>query len=89
MWIRDADERRRLATYAVTLGGGTALGFLAFASNANRLPVCDALSPVWLSNALLGSALLLGLQASRLEHRERQQQDRRNSGKRHRASLSG
>jgi len=60
-WIRDADEKRRLATYAVTLAGGTALGFLIFASYANRLAVCDALSPVWLSDALLGGALLLGL----------------------------
>ena len=62
-WIRDAGQRRRLATYAATLGGGTGLSFLLFASNANRLPVCDALSPVWLSNALLGGALLLGLAA--------------------------
>ena len=62
-WVRDADHRRRLATYGVTLAGGTALGFLGFASYANRLPVCDALSPVWLSDALLGGALLLGLAA--------------------------
>jgi hypothetical protein len=61
LWVFDADERRRLAGYAASLGGGTALGFLLFASYANRLPVCDALSPVWLSDALLGSALLLGL----------------------------
>ena len=60
-WVADAGERRRLATYALTLGGGTAFGFAVFASYANRLPVCDALSPVWLSDALLGSALLLGL----------------------------
>ena len=60
-WIRDADERRRLATYAVTLAGGTGAGFLAFASYANRAAVCDALSPVWLSDALLAGALLLGL----------------------------
>ena len=62
-WIRDPDQKRRLATYAVTLAGGTGLGFLAFASYANRQPVCDALSPVWLSDALLGGALLLGLAA--------------------------
>lgn len=60
-WIDDRDEKRRLAAYAVTLAGGTALGFMAFASYANRLAVCDALSPVWLSNALLGGALLFGL----------------------------
>jgi hypothetical protein len=60
-WIDDRGEKRRLAAYAVTLAGGTALGFLVFASYANRLAVCDALSPVWLSDALLGGALLFGL----------------------------
>ena len=60
-WIVDAGERRRLAAYAVSVGGGTALSFLLFASYANRLPVCDALSPVWLSDALLGGAAMLGL----------------------------
>jgi hypothetical protein len=60
-WVADADQRRRLLAYAVSLGGGTALAFLVFASYANRIAVCDALSPVWLSNALLGSALLLAV----------------------------
>jgi hypothetical protein len=60
-WIDDRGEKRRLAAYAVTLAGGTALGFLVFASYANRLAVCDALSPVWLSDALLCGALLFGL----------------------------
>jgi hypothetical protein len=60
-WVADPAERRRLSTYAVTLGGGTAFGFLIFASYANRLAVCDALSPVWLSDALLGAGLLFGL----------------------------
>ena len=63
LWVDERDEKRRLAAYAVTLAGGTALAFLAFASYANRLPVCDALSPVWLSDALLGGALLFGLAA--------------------------
>ena len=57
-WIDDRGEKRRLSAYAVTLAGGTALGFLVFSSNVNRQAVCDALSPVWLSDALLGSALL-------------------------------
>ena len=61
MWVDDRDQKRRLAAYAVTLAGGTALGFLGFASYANRLPVCDALSPVWLSDALVGGALMFGL----------------------------
>ena len=60
-WVADADERERLRAYAVALGGGTAIAFLLFASYDNRHPVCDALSPVWLSDALLGGALLFGL----------------------------
>src|SRR5436305_4325265 len=60
-WVADADERDRLRGYAVSLGAGTGLCFLAFASYANRAPVCDALSPVWLSDVLLGGALLYGL----------------------------
>ena len=60
-WIDHRDQRRRLAAYALTLSGGTALSFLIFASYANRAPVCDALSPVWLSDALLGGALLFGM----------------------------
>ncbi len=61
MWVADPDERERLGAYAVALAGGCTLGFLAFASYVNRAPVCDALSPVWLSDALLGGALMYGL----------------------------
>lgn len=61
MWVSDPRERERLLAYAVSLAGGTAVGFLLFASYANRAPVCDALSPVWLSDALLGGALLVGI----------------------------
>ena len=57
-WIRDGDQRRRLVTYAATLAGGIGIAFLVFASNDNRLPICDALSPVWLSDALLARTLL-------------------------------
>lgn len=60
-WVDDGDERERLRAYAVTLGGSTALCFLVFASNDNWFAVCDALSPVWLSDALLGSALMFAL----------------------------
>lgn len=60
-WIDDRNEKRRLSAYAVSLAGGTSMGFLLFASYANRQAVCDALSPVWLSDALLGGALLFGL----------------------------
>jgi hypothetical protein len=61
MWIDEREQRMRLLGYAASLAGGTTVGFLLFASYANRLPVCDALSPVWLSDALLGGALLAAL----------------------------
>lgn len=56
-WVWDGAEARRLAAYGVTLAGGCALGFLFFASEANRAPVCDALSPVWLSAMSAAGAL--------------------------------
>jgi hypothetical protein len=60
-WVQDRGERDRLLAYAVSLGGGTSFAFLVFASNDNWNAVCDALSPVWLSDALLGSALMVVL----------------------------
>jgi hypothetical protein len=60
-WVDDVEERDRLRAYALSLSGATALSFLIFASYDNRAPVCDALSPVWLSDALLGGALMYGL----------------------------
>ncbi|HEX8574527.1 MAG TPA: AcrB/AcrD/AcrF family protein [Allosphingosinicella sp.] len=61
MWVRDRDEGRRLAAYGASLAGGGALGFLLFASHANRAPVCDALSPVWLSAVAGGGAVAVAL----------------------------
>jgi hypothetical protein len=58
-WVADPSERRRAVAYSASLGGGVALAFLAFASWDNRMAVCDALTPVWLSDILLASALLL------------------------------
>lgn len=67
LWVWDRDERRRLAAYASSLVATTCAGFLIFASEANRLAVCDALSPVWLSDAAIGGAVMLGLAALRLD----------------------
>ena len=67
MWVADRDQRRRLATYAGSFVATTSFGFLAFASYANRLPVCDALSPVWLSDAAVGGAVMLGLAMLKLD----------------------
>ena len=66
-WIRDRREGPRLAGYGATLAGGTALGFALFASSANRAPVCDALSPVWLSLFAAGGGLLVALAFFRAE----------------------
>ena len=67
LWVADRDERKRLAAYAASLVAATGTGFLIFASNANWLAVCDALSPVWLSDAAVGGALMLGLSMFRAE----------------------
>ncbi|HUG45304.1 MAG TPA: AcrB/AcrD/AcrF family protein, partial [Sphingomicrobium sp.] len=58
-WVADGKERPRVIAYASSLGGTIAFSFLAFASYDNRLPLCDALTPVWLSSLLLASAFLL------------------------------
>jgi hypothetical protein len=60
-WVDDAEEAERLRAYALSLSGGIAFCFLVFASYDNSGPVCDALSPVYVSDALLGSALMYGL----------------------------
>ena len=57
-WVWDAAERPRLLAYAVALGGGTALGFAAFASNANWALRCDALTPVHLATFSAAAAFL-------------------------------
>src|SRR4029453_5892085 len=59
MWVADRDQSRRLAAYAGSLVATTSIGFLLFASYANRQPVCDALSPVWLSDAAAGARKML------------------------------
>lgn len=59
--IGASDDAQRLRSYAVSLGGGCAIGFAAFASNDNRAMVCDVLSPVYLSTLLLTSALMTAL----------------------------
>ena len=67
LWVADRTQRRRLAAYAAALVATTGAGFLIFASNANRMAVCDALSPVWLSDAAVGGAIMLALGSLRLE----------------------
>jgi len=68
-WIWDGGEARRLAAYGVALAGGCAIGFLLFASHANRAAVCDALSPVWLSAMALAGAIAVMLAWASPQHR--------------------
>lgn len=60
-WIWDAGDARRMQVYGLTLSGGSALGFAAFASNANQAMRCDALTPVYLSTMVAAGALLFAL----------------------------
>ena len=60
-WIWAREEAPRLQVYALALGGGCAAGYAAFASDANRVPRCDALTPVWLSVMVAAGALLFAL----------------------------
>lgn len=66
LWVRDREEAPRLGAYGISLGAGCAIGFLLFASYDNRQPVCDALSPVWLSAMLVAGAAALVLSRLRL-----------------------
>lgn len=60
LWLWQPANAPRLAGHGIALAGGTAAGFALFASHANRAPVCDALSPVWLSVMLVaGGAMLI------------------------------
>jgi hypothetical protein len=67
-WIWDRAERDRLAIYGITLAGGTAAGFAGFASYANRVMRCDALTPVYLSTMVLAGAALLVLALASPRH---------------------
>ena len=58
MWIWDRQEAARLQTYGISLAGGAAFGYAAFASWDNSAPRCDVLSPVWLGAFVLAGALL-------------------------------
>lgn len=57
-WVWDREEAPRVDAYALTLAGGSALGFALFASYDNQAMRCDALTPVWLS-VMVAAGLLL------------------------------
>lgn len=60
-WIWDRGEAPRLAIYALCLGAGSGLGYALFASYADAVLRCDALTPVWLSVMVMAGALLFAL----------------------------
>ena len=60
-WVDDVDEAPRLRAYALSMTAGVAACFLVFASYDNRGAVCDVLSPVYVSDALIGGALMYAL----------------------------
>lgn len=68
-WVWDRAEAPRLLTYGASLAGGCAIGFLAFTSYSNMRPVCDVLSPVWLSTMLVAGAAAVLLAQLPVERR--------------------
>ncbi|WP_246352392.1 AcrB/AcrD/AcrF family protein [Sphingomonas xinjiangensis] len=68
-WIWDRADARRIAAHGLTLAGGSALGFALFASNANQVLRCDALTPVWLSVTVATGSLLFALSLVPAERR--------------------
>jgi len=60
-WIWDRSEAVRVERYGLSLAAGSALGYALFASNANQIARCDALTPVWLSVMAAAGGLLFAL----------------------------
>lgn len=68
-WIVSGEPHPGLRGYSLALGGGVAAGFLIFASQDNRVPRCDALTPVWVSTMMLAAAGMFLLSSVRVESR--------------------
>jgi hypothetical protein len=65
-WIYSVDQAQRLRGYGLSIAGGTGIGYLLFASYANRTPRCDALTPVYLTTMVVSGALLILLSVLRI-----------------------
>jgi hypothetical protein len=68
-WVFDARQGDRLRGYGLTLAGGAAVGYLVFGSFDNAQPLCDALTPVYLSTLLLAGAATIAIGSLRIERR--------------------
>ena len=60
-WVWDRGESDRLSVYGLALAGGSTIGYVLFASTANAVLRCDALTPVWLSVMIEAGTLLFVL----------------------------
>ena len=58
-WVWDRAEAPRMTVYGGCLAIGCTLGYLGFASYANSVLRCDALTPVWLSVMVAAGGLLV------------------------------
>jgi hypothetical protein len=68
-WVIDNGQAERLRGYGATLAGGAVVGYLGFGSYDNAQPLCDALTPVYLSALLEAGAVLVLLGTLRVERR--------------------
>lgn len=57
-WIGHREAAPRMLAYAASFAVASIIGYVVFASYANHAPRCDALTPVWLTTILVGSASL-------------------------------
>lgn len=68
-WVLDRHEHERIRAYGAALAGGAAVGYGVFGSFDNAQPLCDALTPVYLSTLLEAGGLMVLLGSLRIEAR--------------------
>ena len=68
-WVLDRGQADRLRGYGASLAAGAALGYGLFGSYDNAQPLCDALTPVYLSALLETGAMVVVLGSLRFEQR--------------------
>ncbi|WP_294393089.1 AcrB/AcrD/AcrF family protein [uncultured Sphingomonas sp.] len=68
-WVADARQGVRLRGYGLALAAGAAIGYVVFGSFDNARPLCDALTPVYLSTLLLAGGVSVALGSLPLANR--------------------
>jgi hypothetical protein len=66
-WVLDREQADRLRAYGISLAGGATAGYALFASYDNAQPLCDALTPVYLSTLLEAGAAVVILSVLRFD----------------------